>query len=312
MQDIRSTAQLRAIEAAIERGDIDGVFQAVRLGREFWAPLDRQINEAFLQGALWQIDQLPKKTGPEGTNLIVRFDQRNPRAEDWTRERAARFVTETQADQRVLIAETVEEGIGEGAGAKRIARRLIGERRGNQRVGGLIGLHSRDARAVRRAREELSDPEAMAAYLRRSNAPWKRSVRSALRRGEPLRAEQIERITRSYADKLLRDRGQRIARTEAHNAFSAGRNESVVQMIESGRIPPDAVTLTWQATISKRTRDTHLAMNGQKVPYGQAFTSPSGAQMMYPGDESLGAPSEELINCRCGVRHEIDFVRLAR
>jgi hypothetical protein len=36
--------------------------------------------------------------------------------------------------------------------------------------------------------------------------------------------------------------------------------------------------------------------------------SPSGARMMFPGDFSLGAPPEEIINCRCVVKHRVDFL----
>jgi len=314
VQDIRSSAQRDVIIAAIERQDVEAVIQALRLGREFFAPLDARIEQSFIQGALWQMGQVPKKIGPEGLNLIVRFDQRNPRAESWTRERGATLVTETTADQRQLVREAVEDGIATGRGAARISRDLIGTLQGNERRGGLIGLHSRQAEAVRRARAELSDPDAMRAYLSRTRRDkrFDRTVAKAIREGNPLNAAQVDKITRRYADRLLQTRGNRIARTEAHNAFSAGRNEAVMQMVEGGQVPPSAIKLVWQATVSRRTRDTHLAMNGMEVPYGQPFQSPSGALLAFPGDTSLGAPAEETINCRCGVRAEIDFVSLAR
>ncbi|GGX63260.1 hypothetical protein GCM10007385_35490 [Tateyamaria omphalii] len=314
MADVRSTAQRDLIIAAIERGDVEGVVQAIRLGREFFAPLDARIEDAFRQGAIWQLTQLPKKAGPEGTNLIVRFDQRNPRAEQWTRDRGARFISEVTEDQRTLVRETVQQGIADGAGADKIARRLIGTTQGNQRKGGVIGLHSKQASAVARARDELSDPASMRGYLRRKrrDGRFDRTVLKAIREERALSSREIDKITGRYADRLLQTRGRRIARTEAHNAFSAGRNEAVMQMVDSGQVPPTAVKLVWQSTPSLRTRDTHRAMNGQEVPFGIAFQSPSGALMMYPGDGSLGAPAEELVNCRCGVRPEIDFVSLAR
>ena len=315
VQDIRSSAQLTAIEAAIARGDVEGVFQALRLGPEFFAPLDRQMDLAFQQGAIWQLgEMLPKKPGPEGRQLIVRFDQRNPRAEIWARGHAARRIAKITDDQRTLVRQAVTTGILEGEGADRIARRLVGVRRGNQRRGGLIGLHSREAEAVGRARAELSDPASWSDYLRRKarNRTFDRLIVRARREGRGLTAAEIDAAARAYSDRLLVKRGQRIARTEAHNAFSAGRNEGTLQLVESGQVPPSAVTLTWQATPSTRTRDTHAAMDGQEVKYGEAFTSPSGARMMFPGDPSLGAGAEETVNCRCGVRAEIDFVALAR
>lgn len=313
IQDIRSSSQRIVVQAAIERGDIQAVINAIALGEEFFAPLDRARTDVFVQGALWQLEQLPKKAGPEGPQLNIRFDHRNPRAEQMARQKAGQLIQEITEDQRFLVRETVLEGIEDGRGAASIARDLIGTRRGNQRVGALIGLHSREAEAVRRARRELADPETMRSFLQRKSANGNdlRTVRKAIREGRRLSQKQIYQITQRYADRLLSVRAKRIARTETHNAFSAGRDEANRQMIESGQVPADAVTLVWQATPGSRTRDTHRSMNGQTVRFGEAFTSPRGAQLMFPGDSSLGAPASELVNCRCGVRYEIDFVRLA-
>jgi hypothetical protein len=40
-------------------------------------------------------------------------------------------------------------------------------------------------------------------------------------------------------------------------------------------------------------------MDGQERGLNEPFDSPSGAQLMYPGDPD--APAEEVINCRCAV-----------
>lgn len=312
VQDIRSSTQRRVVMQAIENNDVSAVVAAFRLGAEYFAPLDRTETQIFEQGAIWQLAQMPKKRAPEGAKLEVRFDHRNPRAERMARQLAGRLITEVSEDQRVLIAATVEEGIAEGRGAQRIARDLLGVQSGNQRVGGLVGLHSRDAEAVRRARAELSEPDAMRDYLRRTKAPGARTVRAAIKRGQPLSAQQIDKITRQYANRLLRVRANRIARTEAHHAFVAGQNEGLAQSVERGDIPASAIKMVWQSTPSVRTRDSHMAMNNQEVRWGEAFISPvTGARMMYPGDTSLGAPASETVNCRCGARPEVNFLALA-
>ena len=56
--------------------------------------------------------------------------------------------------------------------------------------------------------------------------------------------------------------------------FDPERHEAIQQMIDSGQVRPDLVTRTWDATISARTRDSHLALNGMSVPWGQPFVSP--------------------------------------
>jgi uncharacterized protein with gpF-like domain len=68
------------------------------------------------------------------------------------------------------------------------------------------------------------------------------------------------------------------------------------------------VVRVWDATGDSRTRETHAAMDGQEVGPNEPFASGSGAQLMHPGDGSLGAGASEIINCRCVVTHKIDFI----
>jgi uncharacterized protein with gpF-like domain len=47
-------------------------------------------------------------------------------------------------------------------------------------------------------------------------------------------------------------------------------------------------------------RESHADAHGQTVPYDQPFEV-GGAAMMRPGDDSLGAGPEGIINCRCAA-----------
>lgn len=313
--DIRSVAQLRALEAAIERGDVEGAFQALRLGAEFFAPLDRQIEQAFRAGAVYQLGLLPKRRPGGSAGLVVRFDQRHPRAEAWSRENAAALVTEILEDTRTMVRQTMTEALEANRPPRSTALDITGRMDGNSRKGGLLGLTSGQAEYVRRARAELADPERAAEYLRRTRRDRRldATVKRAAREGRRLSAAEIDRIAGRYADRLLALRGEAVARTESLRALNAGRAEGVMQMIERGDVPADAVTLVWQATPSARTRDSHRMMHGQEVGFGEAFTSPvTGARMLYPGDGSMGAPASELINCRCSVRTRVDYTKMAR
>ena len=315
VQNITSAAQIAAIDAAISRNDVQGVITAMNLGAAFWAPLDLQIGAAFTAGAVWQQNLITGRRGAAAQQLLIGFDHRNPRAEQWMRQRGASLITELTNDTRLGAQRIVTEGIEQGWGTQRTRRALIGTRVGNQLRGGIIGLHSSQVDAVIKARAELSDPTRLREYLRRvgGSAPQRSTVNAAIRAERALTQPEIDRVVTSYSNRLLQARGQRIARTEAHNAFSAGTFEGVQQMIESGNLPASAVEMVWQATVgSNRTRDSHRAMNGQRVPFGQPFTSPvTGAQLMHPGDASLGAGGDDTINCRCGVRPVVDFAALA-
>jgi len=107
----------------------------------------------------------------------------------------------------------------------------------------------------------------------------------------------------------LRQRGETIARTETLKALNAGRQEALDQLIENPNndVRAEDVVRAWDSAGDARTRETHAAADLQDpVPQGQPFIV-GGYSLMYPGDTSLGAPAEEVINCRCYVDVRIDF-----
>jgi len=314
IQDIRSTSQLIVIEAAIARGDIEAVIQAIRLGAEFFAPLDRTIVNAFEQGGIYQLSRLPKKTLPNTGPLLVRFQGRHPRAEQWTRQRAADLITEISEDTRLMIRETITEGVSRNRGFRSLALDLIGRMEGNQRVGGLIGLHSRQAAAVREARRELQTGLGLSRYFQRARRDrfFDRTIRKAQREGRALAPAELDKITGRYAERLLHLRAKNIARNEGNRAMNEGKAEGIRQMIDSGQVSADMVTKIWDATPGLRTRDSHQSLNGTEVKFDQPFVSPvTGALLEHPHDASHGAPASELINCRCSVRYRINWLALA-
>lgn len=54
---------------------------------------------------------------------------------------------------------------------------------------------------------------------------------------------------------------------------------------------------TWRSMRDTRVRDTHVALNGTKLPITGTFLSPSGSKLRFPGDPR--APIAEVANCRC-------------
>lgn len=318
IQDIRSTAQRRAIEEAMQRAISSGnisqgvreVLGALQLGQEFWAPLDRSIQEAFEAGAVYQLSTLPKKPLPNTGPLLVRFQGRHPRAEAWARETAANLIAEITTDTEVVIRNLISEAVEKNRPFRKVVSELIGRQEGSQRKGGLIGLHSRQAAAVQSARADLETLSDRYFTRKRRDKRFDGMVRRAIKNGQPLSQKDIDKITSRYADRLLRLRAETIARTEANKAMNAGRAEGIVQMIESGKIPADAVSIIWDATPDSRTRDSHLALNGKQVNWGETFQSPvTGALMKWPHDDA--APASETVNCRCSARFRIDYLRVA-
>lgn len=88
-------------------------------------------------------------------------------------------------------------------------------------------------------------------------------------------------------------RAERIARTEVIGASNAGTHFGVQQKLGDLELVKE-----WLATADGRTRDDHVKANGQKQSMDDPFTV-GGYKLMFPGDPSLGAGPEELVNCRC-------------
>lgn len=61
---------------------------------------------------------------------------------------------------------------------------------------------------------------------------------------------------------------------------------------------PSYTALQWAGRRDHRIRDTHFRASGQTVPKGTPFRIGT-AKMRFPGDGSLGAGPEEIVNCRC-------------
>lgn len=85
----------------------------------------------------------------------------------------------------------------------------------------------------------------------------------------------------------------RILRTESTQVESMAQMDVMDEVYhQTGRKP----WKRWNC-VFVNSRDTHMNMHGQEVPYDEPFHSPSGALLMYPGDNS--APAEEVVNCQC-------------
>lgn len=199
-----------------------------------------------------------------------------------------------------------------GQNPRATALQIVGRinRATGRREGGILGLTSGQARYVANARAELSDPAAMGYYLKRSlrDKRFDQIVLQAMRDGKPLAQADIDRITARYSDRLLKYRGDVIARTETIASTHAGQKEAMQQLIDTGRVKASQIRKVWRPTGDKRTRDSHMALHGESVQFDRPFTSPAtGALMMHPGDTSLGARGEDVIQCRCWIETRIDY-----
>ena len=112
---------------------------------------------------------------------------------------------------------------------------------------------------------------------------------TAILKGEsiPKIAKRLKNVSEGYLGDTIR-----IARTETTRVENSAK-QSVGD--EGKRLGFD-MWKRWVATADDRTRDEHLAADGQEVPNDEPFIV-GGEEMMYPGDESLGASAWNTINC---------------
>jgi len=285
MRQARAGVDMKALEAAIARGDVDAAFRALRFDAADLFKTDTAITAAMTAGGSYQMGAFQHATrrAPIASRVVQSFGGRNERAERIALDLGARLVTEVVDDTRVMIAQTIRAGLEAGAGPLRTALDIGGRVVNGKRQGGLVGLDSRRAGWVQNYRAKL------------------------LAEGRP--QSQIDRMAQQYSNKLLRQRGETIARTETLKALNAGRQEALDQLIENPNndVRAEDVVRAWDSAGDARTRETHAAADLQDpVPQGQPFIV-GGYSLMYPGDTSLGAPAEEVINCRCYVDVRIDF-----
>ena len=310
---IRSDVTLARIEAAIQRGDVQGALDALNLEASYFRPLDDLLRQAVLQGGDYAIDEL-KRLAPRNT-VTGRFDATNPTAADILARYSSGRVVEISETTRDGLRVALSTAMETDAAPRKVALDLVGRinRVTGRREGGLVGLNSQRIAWAQAAQAELQsgDPESLRNYLTRQTRDrrFDATVRAAIKAGKPVPADVREKMNKAMASRMLRDRGETIARTELLSSLNAGQDSGLRQAIERGQLRADQVQLTWDSSADRFTRPDHREMNGQVRPYGQPFLSPSGALMMHPGDTSINATAADVINCRCRAVVSLDLIK---
>lgn len=122
---------------------------------------------------------------------------------------------------------------------------------------------------------------------------------------EPTTADIAERAGKDFVESNL-FRGDMIAETEVLNAVEGSKFTELNTVLTLGLIVGgvsvrDRVKREWVTVLDKRTRESHVAADGQRVEGTNAPFSVGSSRLRYPGDTSLGADIKEIIRCRCGA-----------
>lgn len=311
IQGLRSNAALTDLTEAVKLGDVDEIVRLIGLDVPSFAELDRAIQEAFYQGGKIATGTLPKLPDPSGGRVIISFDPRAAAAEAWVATKSSTMITGIVESQREVIRELLEAGIASGRNPKSVALDLVGRKSAatGLRTGGVLGLTPTQSEYTQSMAKELADldPHYFTRTLR--DKRMDSSVRRAIREGKPLSSADRGKLVARYRDRLLKHRGEMIARTETLTALRAGRFEGFDQLVASGKVRDEQIKRKWNSTGDRVTREDHLDMDGQEIQGMQdPFVAPDGSQLMFPGDGSLGADAGQIIHCRCWDSIRIEFI----
>ena len=293
--NIRNPASFARIVELAEARDVEGLMRELRINPTSFRPLDKALLDAYEAGGNHAADVVGQ---PRGAKVVVQFDIRNPRAEDWLRSHSSTLIREITDDQREVIRETLAAGMTAGKNPRNTALDLVGRINPatKKREGGIVGLTASQEGWARRYEAELQAGDLAALTRKLRDQRFDGAVKKAVADGKPIPAEKIAAMVAAYRNRALRHRAEAIARTETLTAMNAASFENARQMVERGQAP-FGLTKTWHSGRDSRVRETHRHLDGQAVPLQSRFRSDSGATLAFPGDPS--APPAERIQCRC-------------
>lgn len=101
---------------------------------------------------------------------------------------------------------------------------------------------------------------------------------------------EISRNVSNYA-RIPKNNAMRIVRTEAHRI----QCKATMDACDKAKSKGADVVKQWDASMDKRTRDSHASLDGEIRELEKKFSN----GLMYPGDPSGSA--SEVINCRCAL-----------
>ncbi len=228
----------------------------------------------------------------EALTVSVSFDVVNIRAVGRIQRNRLRLIREFTAEQRLATREALSQGITRGLNPRDQARLFRDS----------IGLTSRQMQSVGNYRRLLTEarmdglPSRQVLTRALRDARFDRSIQRALREGQPLAPEQVDKMVGRYQERMIRYRSEVIARTEALRSVHEGADEMYRQAIEMGQFMPDDVERTWNDADDRRVRNSHAALDGLSRGLDETFPGANG-ELRFPGDPE--APGSETIQCRC-------------
>ena len=329
-------ADIQLLENALGTARFDLVLDMLGFTPEGFAPLSSEITDNYrrfggiIADSFRQIDRVAPRRS---------FDHMTPEAIRYIEQNHLDTVRLLRDDADNALQYVLVDGTARNQTRQEMALRVAGRinRRTGFREGGLVWLNRPQMDWVESLEAQLNDgsERALKHVLTRANLSDgnKRVIWDAILDQRPLTQEEIAKIVIGYTNRSHLQRGKTIADTELHWAWEAAAEEAVRQRLaRGGDLEGRSVLKVWNAKLDEKTRDSHVSMHGETVPFGLPFivggsqirredlgqdgprlpiddparrreteVTGGGYPAQAPGDWSL--PPQERINCRCSVRY---------
>lgn len=312
MQDVVDRASLQDMIAAIQLNNPEALFRATGMTPAALEPFIDKIEEIYKQAGNITASTFPSVIRSAAGVVVFRFQMRNLQAENDIRTNSSRLINALTEEARQNVRTTLERGLVDGRNPRSVALDIVGrvDPKTRKRVGGIIGLTTRQERWISNARQYITSGDEKYFNLNLRDKRFDSQIQKYFDQGKKPPNDLIERSLISYKNKALRYRSEVISRTETIQSINRAEYRTYMQAVQEGAINQERVKRYWDSTMDGRTRFTHkeLERKTRKEPIGldEPFISESGDRLMHPGDTSLGASAKEVVQCRCRVRYKVD------
>ncbi len=315
MQGIVDQALLKEMIEAIEANDAEKLFRASGFSPAALGPIMDAIEQIYKDSAQTTVAGWPRTIQTPTGRVVFNFDMRNPRVEEDLRRESSALITRLTNEARENVRMILEEGVLKGKNPRQTALNIVGkiDPVTQKRVGGVIGLTNNQTRWVSNIIRYLEELDNNYFTLKLRDKRFDKLVRNAIDSGQKISSSDIDRIVTRYKNNALKYRAETIARTESVQSLNRGEYMANKQVVDEGLLPSSAVKKEWDDTGDGRVRLSHRALaskygKGNGIGIDEPFVTPSGARLMFPGDTTLGASADDVVNCRCRTRYRANFL----
>lgn len=313
VRDLRDSVTLKRVIEALDAGDAQRALDMLNIDEAAFSGLRQQLAAVFAE--IGGVVVAGVRFDPPGeTRGVIRWNVGNPEAVRALNEWLGTKITQITEDTRNAARVALSEGYAKGHGPRQIALDVVGRVGPNgRRSGGVLGLSGHQERWVSNMREYLRNGE-LDKVLRMSKRDrrFDRTIRKLLKEGRTPTEAQINKWTGHYSDKLLKLRGDTIARTETASAVEQGRFDAFRQGMDAKGYPYQYAIKEWRhGGGGMRPRVQHVAENETEVRgLDTPFRMPDGTLIQYP--HAPETPAKHAINCTCSLLVRMDWVGLRR